>query len=510
MTEPSRVSFPGTQETPSEAYLDSWKAIAAYVKRDVSTVQRWEKREGMPVHRHQHDKRGSVYAVRSEVDAWFESRKLRLKGEDQTQEAEPMVPTEAEPAPGTASARHWLVLAAVTAIAVMVTGYFLTRNRTVVATGPKIKSLAVLPLKNLSGDTGQQYFVDGLTDELTTDLEKLGNLRVISRSSAVRYADTNKSLSQIAKDLNVDALLTGTVERSGNRVRIHTELVLPAMNEVLWAERYDRDIGDVFHLESEVSQSIAREVGIKLSPQIEHRLEHKPTSNPEAREAYLRALYFLDKDEDDKEGATKCEQYFQEAITKDPGYAAAHAGLSRCYQHFDLYSDGGSAAKATDALMKALQLDDELADAHVELGNYDLGQLWEYRAAEREYKRAIELDPNLSVAHSSYGFLLIDLGRSLQGIEEMRRARELDPLSLDVAENTGIRLLYARRYDEGLAQFRSLLEMNPNYTRARWMLARTYELKGMYKDAISECLKIPAQTNIDAITKAHFKRRCSL
>jgi TolB-like protein/Flp pilus assembly protein TadD len=510
MAEPSPDTSPRSL-TPPEDHLDSWKEIAAYLSRDVTTVQRWEKREGMPVHRHQHNRLGSVYAFSSELDAWVQSRKLQLEEEEKEHPAGTPVDGEDDRAPRRiAPARRWLVVGGVAVVAFVTVSYVMTRSRSAHATGPKITSLAVLPLKNLSGDPGQQYFVDGLTEELTTDLAKLGSLRVIARSSAMLYADTQKPLPQVAKDLNVDALLTGAVERSGNRVRIHTELVRPAGNEVLWAERYDRDLGDVLRLESEVSQSIALEVGIKLTPQVQRRLEHKPTSNPAAREAYLRALYFLDKDEDDKEGATKCVQYFQEATAKDPGYAAAYAGLSRCYQHFDLYSGAGISAKAIDAVMKALQLDDELADAHVELGNYDLGQLWEYRAAEREYKRAIELDPNLSVAHSDYGFLLIDLGRTGQGLEEMQRARELDPLSLDIAENAGGRLLSARHYDEALAQFHSLLEMNPNYTRARWMLARTYELKGMYKEAISECLKIPALPNIGAFTKAHFRRRCSL
>jgi adenylate cyclase len=304
-------------------------------------------------------------------------------------------------------------------------------------------------------------------------------------------------------------VLTGTVERSANRVRVHASLVHPGTDEVLWAESYNRDVDDVLRLVGEVSQAIAHEVGIKLTPQVQHRLERKATLNPEAREAYLRALYFLDKDEDDQEGATKCLQYFQEAIAKDPGYAAAYVGLSRCYEHFDL-SDSEAPAKATAAILKALQLDDELAEAHADLGEYYLGELWDYSGAEREYRRAIELDPNLSVAHMHYGFLLIDLGRTEQGLKEMHRARELDPLSLDIAENTGVRLLSVRRYDDALAQFRSVLDMNPNYMRARWMLARTYQLKGMYKEAISECLQIPALPNIDASTKAFFKRRCSL
>jgi TolB-like protein/tetratricopeptide (TPR) repeat protein len=504
-------SIPGTSPSaaPPAERLDSWKEIASYLKRDVTTVQRWEKFEEMPVHRHLHKRIGSVYAFNSELDAWVQSRKLHLE-EEEDKQADTPADAEAERRPTqTWRLRRWLVLAGVAAVAIGVT-YILTRSHTVVATGPKIKSLAVLPLRNFSGDPGQQYFVDGLTEELTTDLAKLGNLRVISHSSAMLYADTHKSLPQIAKDLNVDAVLTGTVERSANRVRVHANLVRPVTDEVLWAESYNRDVDDVLRWEGEVSQAIAHEVGIKLTPQVQHRLERKPTPNAEAHEAYLRAYYFFDKG--DKEGATKCLQYFQEAIAKGPGYAAAYVGLSRCYEladDFGLFSEREATSKGEAAVKKAVQLDDEFAEAHTEMGNYYLG-LWDYSAAEREYKRAVELDPNSAFAHSYYSFLLVDLGQTEQALQEIRRAHELDPLSLDIAENAGFRLLSSRRYDEAIAQFRSVLEMNPNYRRAMWGLARTYELKGMYKEAISECLKIPALPNIEPFGKALFKRRCSL
>jgi TolB-like protein/Flp pilus assembly protein TadD len=511
MKDPSPVSSPPISQPSPEVHLDSWKEIATYVKRDVSTVQRWEKREDMPVHRHIHDKRGSVYALSSELDAWLQSRKLRLEEEEKEHRADSPGDAEGDRRSSqTWRVRRWLVLPGVAAVALISATYILTRSHTVVAAGPKINSLAVLPLRNFSGDPGQQYFVDGLTEELTTDLAKLGNLRVISHSSAMLYADTHKSLPQIAKDLNVDTVLTGTVERSANRVRVHAKLVRPVTDEVLWAESYNRDVDDVLRLEGEVSQAIAHEVGIKLTPQVQHRLERKPTPNAEAHEAYLRAYYFFDKG--DKEGATKCLQYFQEAIAKDPGYAAAYVGLSRCYEladDFGLFSDREADSKAEAAVKKAVQLDDEFAEAHTEMGNYYLG-LWDYSAAEREYKRAVELDPNSAFAHSYYSFLLVDLGQTEQALKEIRRAHELDPLSLDIAENAGFRLLSSRRYDEAIAQFRSVLEMNPNYRRAMWGLARTYELKGMYKEAISECLKIPALPNIEPFGKALFKRRCSL
>jgi len=366
-------------------------------------------------------------------------------------------------------------------------------------------------LRNFSGDPGQQYFVDGLTEELTTDLAKLGNLRVISHSSAMLYADTHEPLPQIAKDLNVDAVLTGTVERSGNRVRVHADLVRPSTDEVLWADGYDSDLGDVLLLEREVSQAIAHEVGIKLTPQLQHRLEHKSTTNPEARDAYLRARYFLDKD--DKEGALRCVQYLQEAIVKDPNYAAAYALSAPCYDlayFFDVFSSTEAASKIKAATMKAVELDDGLAEAHYVLADYYLEQAWDFGSAEREYKRALELDPNSSAVHEGYSDYLRLTGTMDKGVQEIRRAHELDPLSLHIADKFGWTLLYARRYDEAVDQFHKVLEMDPHYRRSMWGLARTYELKGMSKEAISECLKIPPLPNIDPFAKALFTRRCSL
>jgi TolB-like protein/tetratricopeptide (TPR) repeat protein len=512
MRGPSPVSSSALSDQPSETRLDSWKEIATYVKRDVSTVQRWEKREGMPVHRHVHDKRGSVYAFGSELDAWLQSRKLRLEEEEDEHGVETPADAEGDHRPTqTWRLRRWLVLAGMAAVALIGVTYILTRSHTVKATGPKIKSLAVLPLRNLSGDPGEQYFVDGLTEELTTDLAKLGNLRVISHSSAMLYGDTHKPLPQIAKDLNVDAVLTGTIERSANRVRVRTELVRPSTDEVLWAESYNRDVDDVLSLEGEVSQAIAHEVGIKLTPQVQHRLEHKPVTSPEAHDAYLRARYFLDKD--DKEGATKCLQYFQEAVAKDPSYAAAYAGLYRCYDlayYFDMLSFSESGSKEKAAVMKAVELDDGLGEAHSELGDYYFERAWDFNAAQREYQRALELDPNSPIAHEDYSFFLQRIARADEAVKEIHRARELDPLSLHQADSVGWALLYTRRYDEAVDQFHKVLEMDPNYRRSMWGLARVYEVRGMYKEAIAECLKIPALPNIDAFAKTLFKRRCSL
>lgn len=510
MQDPSPVSPQKFSEQLPEEPLDSWKEIATYVKRDVSTVQRWEKREGMPVHRHVHHKRGSVYAFGSELDAWMQSRTQSLEEKELWSRTPAEI--EARRGPKGIRRRRWLVLGGVVMFAFLAATYFMTWSRSAHATGPKITSLAVLPLKNLSGDPGQQYFVDGLTDEITANLARLGNLRVVvSRSSTMLYADTHKPAPQIAKELNVDIVVTGTVERSGNRVRVRANLVRGGTDEVVWTESYDRDLGDVIGLEGEVSQAIAREVGIKLTPQATQQLGHKSTPNPEAHDAYLRARYFLDKD--DKEGATKCLQYFQEAVAKDPSYAAAYAGLYRCYDladYFDMFSSSEMESKEKAATMKAVELDDGLGEAHSELGDYYFVRAWDFNAAEREYRRALELDPTSAIAHEDYSFFLQRIGRADEAVKEIYRARELDPLSLHQADSVGWTLFYTRRYDEAVDQFHKVLEMDPNYRRSLWGLARVYEVKGMYKEAIAECLKIQDLPNIDPFAKALFTKRCSL
>ena len=505
----SRVSSREPFEQSAESPLDSWKEIASYVKRDISTVQRWEKREGMPIHRHVHDKRGSVYAFSSELDAWLQSRGSRLSDDEKELTATPVETGDKKT--GILQGRQWILVGGVAVIVMLAVTYVIDSSLAGDANQPKIKSLAVLPLINLSDEPDQQYLVDGLTDELTTDLATLGTLRVISRRSAVLYRDTPKPLPQIAKELNVDAVVTGSVERSDGRVRVRAQLVHARTDEVLWAGSYDRNLADVLRLENDVSQSIAHEVGIRLTSKAEQALEHKTTTNPEARDAYLRARYFLSKE--DEEGARKCLQYFQEAITKDPRYAAAYVGLSACYgpaYSFGLASYSEATSKAKAAAMKAIELDDELAEGHTELAGTYFWAEWDFGAAEREFRRALELDPNSASAHGDYSFLLRDIGHMEQAVKEVERARELDPLSLERADDVGWQLLYARRYDQAGAQFRSVAEFSPSYRQAHWGLARLNELKGMYKEAISECLKIPALPNSDPSTIALFQRRCAL
>ena len=267
--------FPDTppSERRAAALLDSWKEIAAYLERDVTTVQRWEKREGMPVHRHVHDKRGSVYALGSELDAWRQNRGARLSEEAELQRAK--APVEAEEdreRSATLRARRWFALAGVAVLGVLAVAFVLSRDRTGNPVQPKITSLAVLPLKNLSGDPTQEYLADGMTDALIARLSGIHNLRVISRTSVMRFKNPQLSAPEIAKTLHVDAIVEGSVMREGNRIRVTAQLIRGATDEHFWSETYDRELRDVLALQSDVAQSIAKKVQVTVTGEEHERL----------------------------------------------------------------------------------------------------------------------------------------------------------------------------------------------------------------------------------------------
>src|SRR5215470_6181642 len=331
MAEPSPGAPPC--ERPPESRLDSWKEIAAHLHRDVTTVQRWEKREGMPVHRHVHDRMGSVYAFSSELDAWLQSRRLRLDEEETEREATPPVPESDGEPKETRRARRWLVLAAVALLVILSLAYVLARSRAGAPTQPRIGSLAVLPLKNLSGDPTQDYLADGMTEALIGRLSGIHDLRVTSRTSVMRFKDTQLSAPEIAKTLGVDALVEGSVIREGSRIRVHAQLIRAATDEHFWSETYDRELRDALALESDVAQSIARKVEITVTGQEHERLTAAHSVPPEVYENYLKGQFALDKS-NSRSGIEESIGYFEEAIKSDPTFAPAYVGLANA--HFAL------------------------------------------------------------------------------------------------------------------------------------------------------------------------------
>ena len=484
MKDPSPVSSPEPSDRPPEAPLDSWKEIASYVKRHVSTVQRWEEREGMPVHRHVHDKRGSVYAFSSELDAWLQSRGLRLEEEEKERLAETPVDAEDDHGPrGTPWARRWLVLGGVAALTLLAVTYVMTRSRAGGATRPKIKSLAVLPLKNLSGDPAQEYFADGLTEEVIGRLSMIRGLRVISRTSVMPFKDTHMSAPEIAKKLRVDALVEGSVIRQGGRVRVHAQLIRGATDEHFWSETYDRDFGDALALESELAQSVARKVEVTITGKEHERLVAARHVSPEVYESYLKGQFIQGYRRADVE---KKIAYFEEAINKDSMFAPAYLGLANAYADLGSTFVGGPTEevrpKVISAARKALELDPQLAEAHALLAEQQQDQ-WQWAEAEAEYKRALDLKPNDVAAHVGLANWLLCQGRIDEALTWAQRARELDPLGISGVQ-TGWILLFARRYDEAIREVRSVLAVHPDYDYALWSLGFALIGKGQYEDAI--------------------------
>jgi TolB-like protein/DNA-binding winged helix-turn-helix (wHTH) protein/Tfp pilus assembly protein PilF len=353
---------------------------------------------------------------------------------------------------------------------------------------PQITSLAVLPFENLSRDPEQEYFADGMTDELITNLGKIGALRVISRTSVMSYKGARRRLAQVARELNVDGVVEGTVLRSGEHVRITAQLIRVSPEEHLWAESYESDLRDVLTLQEDVAQDIAREIRVKLTPRERAGLSSARPVNPEAHQAYLRGLYLWNKrTEQDLE---KSIDYFNEAVGRDPTYALAYAGLANAYNSVGFYGRVAPRKlfpKARAAALKALALDDRLAEAHAALGFYKADYEWDQLGADREFRRAIELNPGYAFAHVwRADQLLSKMKRHTEAVAELDRAAELDPTSPMVSDQRGWVLYMARRYDEAIAQIRKTIELEPRFAHAHSLLGRAYLQKGMSQEGLAE------------------------
>jgi len=353
-------------------------------------------------------------------------------------------------------------------------------------------SLVVLPLENLSGDKDQDYFADGMTDELIANLAKIRSLHVISRSTAMTYKGTRKPLSEIARELNVDAVVEGTVMRVGSRVRITAELVQVSTDHHLWADTYESQMGDVLALQNRVSAAIVNEIRINLTPEERERLAKTPAVAPEAYENYLKGLYYWNKRSD--ENLTRAIGYFERATQLDPNYALAYAGLSDCYaiisaEIFGTMPASEAAPKARAAAVRALELDPTLAEAQTSLATEKFNYEWDWSGAAQGFERAIGLNPSYATAYQRYSLYLIAMGRAQDSFAQIQKARELDPLSLSINFSLGWRLYMARQYDAAITQLKDTLEMDPSYELPHLVAGQAYEQKGNYALAIPELRK---------------------
>ncbi len=375
-------------------------------------------------------------------------------------------------------------------------GYLTARHNRTITSGLDIHSIAVLPLENLSTDPEQEYFADGMTDELITNLAKLDAVRVISRSSVMQYKRAHKTVAEIGRELNVDAVVEGTVARSDHNVRITAQLIRTASDQLLWAEEFQGEVRDALTLQSRVAQAIAAQIRAKLTGM------QMPVANPsiidsQAVEYYLRGRYSF-SERSSKEGYDSAIRYFEMAIEKEPNYAPPYAGLAHCYalgsfQGMELptreaWSKGAAAAK------KALELDDQLAEAHIAMANVHFRFDWNWPEAEREFRRGLELSPNDAFGHASYSIFLGIMGRFDEAMAEAVRARELDPLSPSVSMGMGWIYSWSHRQDEAIAELRRTLQLDPNFSAAHSALVWSYEEKGMYAEAVTEELKAETLT----------------
>jgi TolB-like protein/Flp pilus assembly protein TadD len=460
----SNVS-PSTSPAPPDPaqgdHLDSWKEIAAYLRRQVRTLQRWERAENLPVHRHHHDRLGSVYAYKSELDAWRHQR-------------EPQARRQLTPGGNSLDAqRHGLAQSK--------------------AEPGKVR-LLVLPFGNFSGDPNQEFFSDGLTEEMITQLSRLEphRLAVIGRTTAMYYKGGNKRIDQIRDELGVDYMLEGSVRRSADRVRITAQLIRANDQTHLWAETYDRDVRDVLALQDDVARSIAREIRIVLPPGEQARLVRSRSVSPEAYEAYLRgrSQWY----ERTTGALAQSIEHFQQAIQREPNFALAYAGLADAYALLAILPWDGLAPreampKAKAAALRALEIDDSLAEAYASLAivlhRYD----WDWPAAEKNFQRAIELNPNSARAHLWYGWLLMTAGRRDEALAELKEAedvaRSIDPLGLvDIRATLANCMYFARQYDRAINACRKAEKLNPNYFVTHYVLGRAYAQRRKYAQSI--------------------------
>jgi serine/threonine-protein kinase len=353
-----------------------------------------------------------------------------------------------------------------------------------------IDSIAVLPLENLSGDPDQEYFSDGITDALINELSKISALRVISRTSMMQYKEVRKSLSEIARELNVDAVVEASVLTVGGRVQIRAQLIQASTEKNLWAQSYEREISDILVLQSEMARAIASEILVKLTPQEETRLASAHQVNPEAYEAYLKGRHYWSLW---PEGSDRAIEYFQEATEKDPKYAPAYAGLALCYNFLGFLNRPPKEVypKARAAALRALELDETLAEGHTAIGIVKLFFDWDWEGAERAWRRALELNPNsVEALRLSWNHLIWTKGQFEEGLAQARRARDLDPLNRFINSAAAYAYLTTRRYDEAIALYRRMLELYPNFGMARLQLAAVYTLKGMNTEALAEYKKL--------------------
>ena len=374
------------------------------------------------------------------------------------------------------------------AVVLLAAGFAIRARFKSAASAPQsgsIQAIAVLPLENISADPSQEYLAEGMTDEIITDLAQLAGPKVISRTSAMQYKGTRKTIPEIARELHVGAVLEGSVERSGDRMRVRVQLIEAATDQHLWAEAYDRQLSDVLHLEAELAQDIARQIQVRLTPQ-QQDLAHNRPLNPQAFQDYLQGRHYWALRT--SESLTTAIEYFNRAIQEDPKDARGYAGLAQCYIVLPLVTKTPQAdayRKGRDAAVKALALDGSLAEAHLSIAEVKLYQDWDFAGAEKEFKKTLELNPNYSTGHQWYGEFLSLMARHQEAIRELQTALALDPLSAVIHLQFGNTLQQARQYDLALEQYQEALKIDPKFWPPLDSMHWVYRRQGKFAESIA-------------------------
>ena len=509
---------PGERQIPDpptdEPRLESWGEIASYLRREIRTVQRWERYQGLPVRRLQIGKLGSVYAYRSELDKWYRERQPHAEnGEEDSEKAgngevaaHVTVSTEADelksqgqaggsqlppPRPRITRLQITITLLTLLVVATVTGSVYLSRsaNSPVRSASGKIR-LVVLPFANLSGDPQQDYFSAGLTDEMTTQLGRLNpeRLGVIAPTASKLIA--GKSMAEVGRTLDVQYALEGSVRRGGSQVRIDVQLIQISDQTNLWADSYTGDLGDILHVQDEVAAAVASQIRVALPVGAVGVNGAKATVravNPEAYDDYLRGRFYWTNRGD----LHKSIDAYQSAVQKDPSYALAYAGLASGYAllgqvPYDDMPPIQAKPKARAAAERALQLDPQLGEAHSVLANVSFSYDWDFDAAEREFQRALALGQNDPTAHQWHSHYCIVRNRLQQALEENSRTLALDPVS-PLFNTTRAEIYYnARQFDAAITQARRTLEQYPTYPLAYIWLGSAYREKKMYKEAVEQ------------------------
>jgi len=364
-----------------------------------------------------------------------------------------------------------------------IAAYFRARNTEVV-----VKSIAVLPFEDASGNADVEYLSDGMTESLINSLSHLPNLKVMSRSSVFHYKGRETDARAVGRALGVEAVLTGRIMQRGDALNISIELVNARDNTHIWGDQYDRKISDLLRVQQEIAREVTEKLQLRLNGEEQRRLTKRYTESPEAYELYLKGRYFLNKATEP--GVRKSIEYFQQAIDKDPNFALAYVAMGTAYATLGgvlgFESPREVAPQGKAALMKALAIDDTLDDVHATLADFKLYFDWDWPDAEKEYKRALELNPNNEYAHSGYGTYLESLGRFDEAVAEREHSRQLDPISALATADVGYPLYYARRYPEALDHFRKGIELDPNLSWGHLWAGQVYVQQGRHEEAINE------------------------